>query len=304
MQSTRKTPFGAAALALASLVLAPSLAAAQGASLTTVVPTAGPTVGGITLDIAGTSLNMVLALSVGGADCPITSQTDTAIQCTLPAGMGANVPIVGDIGNGRSTNTLTFSYAPPMITSVAPVTGPAAGGITLTINGINFGSSGSVTVGGAACPVTSYGQTTIKCTLPSGSGTVPLVVVVGGQASTPFQFHYASPPLTDAGVDAGTIADAGTDAGTLADAGTQSDAGMMADAGTSQDAGTLADAGTAQDAGTSADGGSPAGDAGTSGPSSGGGCSCDVPGTGHAHGPLASLALLAGLAFVIRRRRT
>ena len=62
------------------------------------------------------------------------SWSQTAIVVTEPAGEGTNVP-VGVTVAGQTSNVLDFSYDPPSITAISPVTGPTAGGVPVTIDG-------------------------------------------------------------------------------------------------------------------------------------------------------------------------
>lgn len=73
----------------------------------------------------------------------------------------------------------------PVISSVSPATGPAAGGTALTISGKNFLGTTGVTVGGVAATgvtVTNVG-TQITCTTPAGTPGQQDVVVQGPLAS-------------------------------------------------------------------------------------------------------------------------
>ena len=75
------------------------------------------------------------------------------------------------------------------VKSVFPRRGGLAGGSTLTIYGQNLEKNGeipSVSVGGSSCAVQSVSDNKLKCTLPGGSGTVDVVVNVGGESYTFF----------------------------------------------------------------------------------------------------------------------
>lgn len=84
-----------------------------------------------------------------------------------------------------------------VVNSVFPRRGGEAGGSSLHIFGRNFdknGASPTVTVGGKDCPVVvvkaplaNYDR--IECTLPGGTGTVDIVVALGGETSI-FQKGY------------------------------------------------------------------------------------------------------------------
>lgn len=143
-------------------------------------------------------------------------------------------------------------------------------------------------------------------TMPCLEATAQADAMAGKVANVDFQLGGcgatvdAGTPPVDAGMasDAGTVSDAGTttDAGTVTDAGTSVDAGSEPDAGLANDAGVtdagnmgpVPDAGSSADAGTGADGGVD----GTVPPA--GGCGCSS---------VDALAVLAGLAAVLLRRR-
>jgi len=65
----------------------------------------------------------------------------------------------------------------PVLTGIAPPTGPTQGGTTLTITGSNFGPSGTVMVGASSCNVTVYSAGYIECVSPAGEGTSNAVSV-------------------------------------------------------------------------------------------------------------------------------
>jgi hypothetical protein len=84
------------------------------------------------------------------------------------------------------------------VTSVAPASGPAAGGTSVTITGTGFVSGATVSVGGTgAAGVTVAGATSITATTPAhASGPVNVVVTnPDGQSGTLANaFNYLGPP--------------------------------------------------------------------------------------------------------------
>jgi hypothetical protein len=167
-------------------------------SLTSLSPANGSSAGGFAMTIGGASLGAAGALiTIGGSACPVTVQSHTSITCTVPAGVGANQPVVVTVG-GQTSNTLSFSYNAPSLTGIAPASGGTAGGAAMTISGTSFGASGAVvTVGGNACPVTTQTHTSITCTVPAGVGAnQPVRVTVGGQSSNTLGFTYTPPVLS------------------------------------------------------------------------------------------------------------
>jgi MYXO-CTERM domain-containing protein len=176
-------------------------------SLASVSAATKPTQGGVAVTLAGSNLGASGAtVTVGGAPCPVTSQTHTQVRCTLPPGQGTGLAVVLSVG-GQSSNTLSFAYDPPVITGLAPAAGPTSGG-ALTIDGANFGVFGAtVTIDGVACPVTSSSHTTIVCTAPPGVGLdLPVVVTVAGQSSAPAFFDHLAPAITSLVPDHGPMA--------------------------------------------------------------------------------------------------
>ena len=68
-------------------------------------------------------------------------------------------------------------FVAPNPTAVTPNNGDDTGGDAVTVTGTNFTGATGVTFGGA--PATGFSvtnATTIACTTPAGTGTVPVVV--------------------------------------------------------------------------------------------------------------------------------
>jgi len=86
----------------------------------------------------------------------------------------------------------------PLISSVSPTSGPAAGGTTVTISGTGFAVGATVSFGGtAATNVNVVGSTTITAVTPAhASGAVNVVVTnPGGQNATSTNgYSYATAP--------------------------------------------------------------------------------------------------------------
>jgi len=105
-----------------------------------------------------------------------TSWSDTIIKCTVPTGASTG-PVVVTTTVGPS-NGKTFTVNPPLITGLSPTSGTV--GTTVTIRGKYFGATqGSSTVSFNGVPVTAYtswSDTIIKCTVPTGASTGPVVV--------------------------------------------------------------------------------------------------------------------------------
>src|SRR5579863_5070986 len=78
----------------------------------------------------------------------------------------------------------------PSITQISPSSG--AVGTSVTITGINFGSTGTVTFNGISATPTSWGSTTIVVSVPSGATTGPVTVTVNGVGSNGLFFTTGS----------------------------------------------------------------------------------------------------------------
>ena len=113
-----------------------------------------------------------------------TSWSNTTIKCAVPLGATTG-PVVVTTSVGASSGK-TFSVMPPAIIALAPPSGTV--GTVVTIKGHYFGpSQGSSTVSFNGVPATAYtswSNTTIKCSVPSGATTGPVVVTTSVGASS------------------------------------------------------------------------------------------------------------------------
>jgi hypothetical protein len=87
---------------------------------------------------------------------------------------------------GSALDVGAFEVQAPTLTGVAPATGSAAGGTTITMTGTNFVSGMTVTVGGVACSdVTVLSSTSATCVTPGGNaGAADVAVHVSGLTAT------------------------------------------------------------------------------------------------------------------------
>jgi len=99
-----------------------------------------------------------------------------------------------------AADQFTYQAPPsaPVVSGVAPATGPAAGGTTVTITGSNL-SGGSVAFG--ATPATGVSCSVGSCTAiaPAGSGTVNVIVSTSAGSSAvgaadQFTYQASAPP--------------------------------------------------------------------------------------------------------------
>ena len=143
-------------------------------SLTSVTPSHGEPAGGDTLTITGSNLSNATAVTVGGQNAAILTNSATQITATSPAGMGTvDVSVTTAGGSNTSVNAFTYTAGGAhVITNLNPNFAPLAGGIPITISGSGFTGATAVTfdgVGAGSYTVDSDNQ--ITAFPPAGTGT-------------------------------------------------------------------------------------------------------------------------------------
>jgi hypothetical protein len=153
------------------------------------------TAGGTPLTLNGSNFGKARAVvTVGGAPCPILTQADARIVCTLPAGEGSHSAVALSVDQ-QQANPLTFHYPRPAIDAVTPAKIPTTGGV-ITLTGSNFGLTTQVTVNGGVCTLVSHTHTTAVCNAPAGVGLgVAVTVLAGDQHSDPSLISYERPHI-------------------------------------------------------------------------------------------------------------
>ncbi|MEU8569589.1 IPT/TIG domain-containing protein [Streptomyces pathocidini] len=165
--------------------------------ITSISPISGPLAGGNTVTITGTGFTSATAVSFGGT--PATSFTvnsATQITATAPAHAAGSVNLTVT-GPGGTSNAVVYTYVgAPVLTSLVPNSGPAAGGNTVTINGTGFTGASAVNFGpNPATSFTIVSPTQITATAPAGSGTVNVTVVGPGGTSNALPYTYVNAPV-------------------------------------------------------------------------------------------------------------
>lgn len=165
-----------------------------------------PTRGGLTLTLQGSDFGPDAEVRVGSAACTGVEHAGAGtLTCTLPPGVG-DAQVTIEEGSLRS-NSMGLHYAPPVVTAVsgcAVDTGnttsgcPTEGGVTIVVDGENFGPSGAnVLIGSSSCSSVQHWPEApherLSCQLPAGAGLNQMLRVVNGGVSTPFAIHYATP---------------------------------------------------------------------------------------------------------------
>jgi len=175
-------------------------------SVTGVVPSTGPTRGGMRLNVIGSNFgvdpNDPRTIEVGTAFCDSVSLiSDTELTGLLPEGAGADLRVGVTIGISSSFPPgVLFSYERPSISGITPSIGPSTGGSVITITGQNFGpasASRSVHFGAGATATPVYlSHESLTATLPAlPAGPVDVSVEAQGQISAAFAFTVVDPPV-------------------------------------------------------------------------------------------------------------
>lgn len=149
---------------------------------------------GVTVTIVGKNLTGTTAVNFGATPAAsFTVVNDAKITATTPAGAGV-VPVFVVTPAGNS-NTMAFSFL-PSITSISPTHGPV--GTTVTLIGKNLGHTPQVKFGDIpVSPVTIVSPTTLRFTMPAGTGHLPVTIVGSGGASVNSAvFSYDLPVIT------------------------------------------------------------------------------------------------------------
>lgn len=166
--------------------------------ITGISPVEGSIAGGTAVTITGTGFTGATSVTIGSAAATsIVVVNDTTITCVTP---GSTVPGPVNVAvvtpEGVATAYGIFTYG-AKITSIAPHTGPAAGGTAVTITGVGFTNATSVHFGlVAATSFVVVNDTSITCVTPPNPTITVDVTVIGPQGSgtAAAAFTYAAVP--------------------------------------------------------------------------------------------------------------
>lgn len=157
--------------------------AARGANptITKIAPATDGLSGGNEVVITGTGFSTTATgVTIGGVPAKVTSATATTLKIESPTGeaVGAADVVIGT-PTGLVTKTKGFTYtADPGITSVSPnsiVSAEVVGDAKVTITGVGFGTSGTLTIGSGSA---------VKYTATAGGTTISNVVIPTTKAGT------------------------------------------------------------------------------------------------------------------------
>ncbi|MGC7402303.1 IPT/TIG domain-containing protein [Pandoraea pneumonica] len=174
--------------------------------VTSLSPTTGPLAGGATVTILGSGFTGASSVSFGATTVTPTVNSDSQITVTAPSKTGAGtVDVTVTVpGGGTSATNLNakFTYAAvPATTTIAPASGPAAGGTTVTISGTGFTNATAVmfaTGFGTNLNVVSDTQLTVKAPSGTAGSTADVTVMTPGGTSPPnpsVRYTFIAPPV-------------------------------------------------------------------------------------------------------------
>ncbi|WP_088001122.1 IPT/TIG domain-containing protein [Gottfriedia solisilvae] len=188
-------------------------------TITAITPNNGTKIGGDIINIDGTNFVNGLTVKFNGVDAKILNYySATKIRIQVPASsiIGAvDVTLTNPDGQSVTLSQgYTYTVAQPTITSLTPNNGALAGGELIYLNGTNFFSGLTVTVGGKNAPVVNfYSSSSIRIQIPAGTsaGTVPVVLTNPDGTTATTSYTYNAPPaipaptITNLTLSTGTI---------------------------------------------------------------------------------------------------
>ena len=176
-----------------------SIGAGPPPTVTSVTPSTGATAGATSVAIVGTNFTSVTAVRFGGVNATsYIVNSSTSITAVSPAHAAGVVDVIVTTANGTSSTGSAdqFTYAAPpapTVSSVSPATGPAAGGISISLVGTGFTGATAVTFGAtSAASFTVNSATSITAVSPVHAAGVVDITVTGptGTSATSGADHY------------------------------------------------------------------------------------------------------------------
>ena len=169
-------------------------------NITDISPSSGGIAGGTSVTITGTNFTGATSVTFGVLSATtINVVNSTTITCITPARSAGAVGIIVTTGGGPGDAFSSFTYiAPPVITSISPLTGSTAGGTSVTITGTSFTGATLVTFSGlSATSLSVVNSTTITCITPTrGTGAAGIIVTsLYGKSGAFSSFTYITPPV-------------------------------------------------------------------------------------------------------------
>ncbi len=165
-------------------------AAAAGnlATLASVSPVSGTTLGGTAVTITGTNLTGATGVTFGGAAATAVTVVDaTTVTATTPAHAAGAVDVVVTTPAGSPTLAGGYTYVQMVtLTAVTADSGTASGSTGIALTGTNLTGTTGVTFGGvAATSVNVVNATTVTAVTPAhAAGAVDVVITTASGSAT------------------------------------------------------------------------------------------------------------------------
>ena len=159
-------------------------------TVTAINPSSGPTAGGTTVTVTGTGLTgatKVLFGSVAATKFTVVSGTQITAVAPAQAAGARNISVTTPVGTSSSVAADVFTdTAPvPVVTGIAPTSGPPTGGTTVTVTGSGFTAATKVVFGSVnATSFSVVSDTQLKAVSPAqAAATHGIRVVTAGGTS-------------------------------------------------------------------------------------------------------------------------
>jgi hypothetical protein len=167
-------------------------------TVTSINPSQGPVAGLTPVTITGEDLAGATSATFDGLAAVITGGTDTEVYCTTPA---HPAPMLVDVAVttawGSDTKVNGYEYVVPVVTDVAPSSGPSTGGTAVTISGSNLTGATAADFGGSLAAITGGNDSEVYCTTSAHAPDLVDVTVTtpwGSDTKVDGYEYIAAPP--------------------------------------------------------------------------------------------------------------
>lgn len=162
---------------------------------------------GTSVTLTGSDLGGATSVQYGSSAGTITSDTASSLTFTAPSMYGVDnvtIPVTVTTPGGTSNPEQVHLYfAPcggscpftPVLDTISPSSGPASGGTTVTVGGVNLGSASAVDFGTTPAQIVSDTATSVTVVAPAGgaNSSTSVTVTTPVAVSNGLTFTYAGP---------------------------------------------------------------------------------------------------------------
>lgn len=187
-------------------------------TVTSFSPSFGPIAGSTNVTITGTNFRSGVVVRFGAVSGTVLSTSSTSLVVRTPAQAEGivSLTVLNSDGNGvQLPQAFTYRAPAPVVTSLSPVRGPAAGNTDVTINGSNFKAGVSVSVDTLQASIVSVTATRIVIRMPAHAPTLVGLTVTNPDSQLvwkPSSYTYVSggPAITQVLPGSGPMAGGNT----------------------------------------------------------------------------------------------